>query len=271
MSAFQALRWHFYQNFLMPDRLSAYRQLLRNILDRGYRFLTIESFASEVRSNAISPGPRCVLRIDIDSDPEGASRMFHAASAEGVQATYYFRLATLHPPLAQRIVAHGSEVGYHFEELATYAKRHGLRTAAEVNRHLPEIREEFRRNAALFRDTMGVMPHTIAAHGDFLNRRLGIKNSHVVDLALMEEYGIVAETHEPWLMRAVDARVSDRPAPRWWHPRSPDESLAASPDVLYILVHPRQWVRAPLHNLFLDLQRGAEEIHYRWRSLRRHS
>jgi hypothetical protein len=269
MSAFRTLRWHLYQNFLMPDRIDEYRDLLRAIRGKGYCFSTIETFATEVRGGAVSDGLRCILRIDIDSDPDGAARMFDAASAEGVQATYYFRLSTLDRPLAQRIAAHGSEVGYHFEELATYAKRQGLRTAAEVDGHTPMIRDEFRRNVALFREAMGVSPRTIAAHGDFLNRRFGVKNSHVVDRALMDECCILAETHEPWLMRAVDARVSDRPAPQWWHPRSPIEALEDSPSVLYILVHPRQWTRAPMHNALLDLQRGRDEIRYRWHVVRR--
>ena len=78
--------------------------------------------------------------------------MFDITAAEGVHGSYYFRLSTLDRSLTQRIRAQGSEAGYHFEELATYAKRHGLRSADEVEAHVPAMRDEFRRNVILFRD-----------------------------------------------------------------------------------------------------------------------
>lgn len=270
MSVLHSLTWHLYQSFLMRDRLSAYRDLLGCIAERGYTFSTVADFAADVRATGRSRHTRvCVLRIDIDSDPRGATRMFEIAEAHGIHATYYFRLSTLEPALARRIRAQGSEAGYHFEELATFAKRHGLRTAAQVDARIPDIRAEFRRNIMFFRDAVGELPRTIAAHGDFLNRRLRLWNNHIVTPALLEEFGIVAETRDDWLIRAVTARISDRPAPRWWHPRTPFEALAEHPPVLYLLVHPRQWARAPLHNAALDFHRAMEEAAYLWRTRQR--
>jgi len=270
MSTLRSLKGHLYQNFIMPDRLEAFRKLLREIAGKGYRFTTIEAFASAIKAGNIPDGPLCILRVDIDSDPDGAGRMFDIASAEGgVHATYYFRLATLDPHLADRIRSQGSEVGYHFEELATCAKQMGLRTPEEIEANRQPMRDAFRRNVIYFRDAMGEPLQTVAAHGDFLNRRIGVKSQRIVDPALLDECGIAAEAHEPWLLRAIDARVSDRPAPLWWHPQSPEQALSTSPRVLHILVHPRQWVRAPLLNARLDLQRGMEEASYRWRRMRR--
>lgn len=269
MSALRSLKWHLYQNFLMPDRLDLFRKLLREIAGKGYRFTTIEAFASAIKAGKIPDSPLCILRVDIDSDPAGAGRMFDIAGAEGVCATYYFRLATLDRRLAGRIRSQGSEVGYHFEELATCAKHMGLRTPQEIEANLAPMRDAFRRNMVLFRDAMGESPRTVAAHGDFLNRRIGVKSQHIVDRALLDECGIAAEAHEPCLLRAIDARVSDRPAPAWWYPQSPEKALSAAPRVIHILVHPRQWARAPLLNARLDLQRGVEEVTYRWRRRKR--
>jgi hypothetical protein len=269
VSALRSIAWHLYQSLVMPDRLAEYRELLRSIAAKGYTFSTVEAFASNVTAGCLPPEQACVLRVDIDSDAPGAARMFDIAAAEGVRGTYYFRLSTLDRSLAQHVRAQGSEAGYHFEELATFAKRHGLRNAEEVEAHVPAMRDEFRRNVMRFRDAAGEFPRTVAAHGDFLNRRFGIRNSQIIDRPLMDEFAILAETSEPRLMGAVTARVSDRPAPRWWHPRSPIEAMSDSPSVLYILVHPRQWVRAPLHNIGLDLQRGTEEAAYFWHCLRR--
>jgi hypothetical protein len=268
VSSLQVIAGHLYQSLLMPDRLAQYRDLLRSIAAKGYTFSTVEAFASNVFAGCLPHEQTCVLRVDIDSDAAGAARMFDIAAAEGVHGTYYFRLSTFDRPLAQRVRSQGSEAGYHFEELAIYAKRNGLRSAEEIEAHVPAMRDEFRRNIMRFRNAMGDFPRTIAAHGDFINRRFGIRNSRIVDRALIDEFGILAETNEPRLMGAVTARVSDRPAPRWWHPQSPIEAMSESPKVLYILVHPRQWVRAPLHNIRLDLQRGGEEAAYFWHCLR---
>ena len=271
MSALRTAASHLYQNLLMPDRQPEYGDLLRSIAAEGYVFSTVEAFASKVLAGAVPHEPTCVLRIDIDSHPAGAARMFDMAAAEGVHGTYYFRLSTLDRSLAQGIRAQGSEVGYHFEELATRAKRQGLRSAEEIEPWVPAMRDDFRRNLALFRDAVGAFPRTIASHGDFFNRRSGIDNSRIIDRPLMDEFGILAESGEQWLTRAVTIRISDQPAPRWWYPHPPIEALARSPRILSILMHPRQWVRAPLHNTALDLQRGVEEGLYFCRRLARRS
>jgi hypothetical protein len=269
MSLLRTMYFHAYQNFLMPDRLNEYRDLLRSIAGKGYRFCTVEEFAQNVKAGRRHEAPLCVLRNDVDSDPGGASRMFEIDCAEGARATYYFRLATIDRALIDRILSRGGEVGYHFEELATFAKRSGLTSKAEIDAHLPEMRDEFRRNIVRFREATGVSPRTIALHGDFLNRRLAIRNNYILDRALMDEFGILAETYEPWLAAAVVARLADRPAPVWWHPRGPDETLRDTPAVVYLLVHPRQWVRNAARNAALDVLRGIDEVKYRWRSMRR--
>ena len=129
MSALRVIAWHLYQSLVMPDRLAEYCDLLRSIAANGYAFSTVEGFASNVIAGCMPPEKTCVLRVDIDSDSVGAARMFDIAAAEGAHGTYYFRLSTLDRSLALRIRAQGSEAGYHFEELATFAKRHGLRSA----------------------------------------------------------------------------------------------------------------------------------------------
>lgn len=260
---------HTWQNFLMPDRLEEYRALLRAIAVRGYRFLTMEEFAAHVRADRRETDSVCVLRNDVDSDPGGAGRMFEIDRAEGARATYYFRLATIDRGVIERMRASGAEVGYHFEELASYAKQAGIRTKAGIEAHIPAIRDMFRGNVTRFTEAAGVAPRTVAAHGDFANRRLGVTNNHIVDRALLDEFGIVAETYEPWLMSAVTVRLADRAAPVWWHPMPPEKALRSTPAVLYILVHPRQWVRNPWGNSALDVRRGAEELAYRWRCMRR--
>jgi hypothetical protein len=256
-----------YQDFLMGDRLDAYAKLLKHIRESGYAFWTVPEFAAAVSQGA-TPGPRvCVLRVDVDSDTKGAAKMFARERECGARATYYFRLKTLAPEFAREIRASGSEAGYHFEEIATVAKRLGLTTQAEIDEHLELIRDEFRRNIAHFAKECGSQPRTVTAHGDFANRRLGISNSHLLTQSLMDELGIVSDVHDPRVYAALATRFLDQPAPIWWQPGDPVQLLATDkPATILVLVHPRQWTCNPVANLKSDLARAHEELAYRRRS-----
>ena len=250
----------------MGDRLSAYRLLLRTIRDAGYVFWSVPELAARVTRGATLERRVCVLRVDVDSDPAGAARMFACERECGVRATYYFRLSTLDPDLVRQIIAYGSEVGYHFEEIATVAKRLGLRSRADVDVRLEAIRTEFRHNIAHFTRRCGYAPRTVAAHGDFANRRIGIANSHLLTRRLIDELGLVSDIHDERVYGALAARFLDQPAPTWWTPDDPVELLAAKrPSPMLVLVHPRQWTCNPLLNLSLDIGRVREEIAYRLR------
>jgi hypothetical protein len=257
-----------YQNYLMPDRLPEYRAVLGDIRERGYRFLTMAAFADAAMNGGRPQHPVCVLRVDVDGDPGGAAQMFEIERTLGIQATYYFRLSTIDRALVTRMAEHGTEVGYHFEELSILARRRGLRTAADLEPARDALRAHFRANLELFRERTGVSPKTIAAHGDFLNRRLGLSNNWFLDRPMLDELRIVAEVYEPWLTAHISLRVADRAAPIWWRPCPPAEALKRKPAVLNLVLHPRQWVRAPWGNTRADLGRVATEVEYRFNRLR---
>lgn len=248
----------------MADRLREYGRLLTQIRGQGFRYMTMAKFAETIQAGASFGGPVCILRIDVDTDPEGAARMFAVEREMGVHATYYFRLRTIDRALIARMIRHGTEVGYHFEELSTLALRQGLRPGFNIDPLREELRQQFRLNVEGFRTASGVMPRTVAAHGDFLNRRLRLKNQQFVDHGFLDEFGIVAEAYEPWLVSRISERVADRPAPVWWHPGPPMSALKRKPSVLCLVLHPRQWVRNGWENARADLFRGLAEIQYRW-------
>jgi hypothetical protein len=252
-----------YQDFLMGSRLDEYRRLLRHLRELGYRFSTMSEFAL---NSGKFDSPVCLLRNDIDSDPAGAAQMFACDSDERVRATYYFRLATVDTALIRRIVAQGGEVGYHFEEIADFSKQHGLKSRGQIDEHMDAIRNHFRHNIRRFIARTGVMPRTVASHGDFINRRLGVPNSHLLTRELMRELGIVADAYDPALHAGLSARFSDRPAPQWWHPANPLEALDRKPSTISILVHPRQWLCHPGANLRLGVLRIRDEAVWRRRT-----
>ncbi|MGH6878032.1 MAG: hypothetical protein ACREHV_11755, partial [Rhizomicrobium sp.] len=181
------LYYHAYQDFFMGSRLDAYRALLRHLRKLGYRFCTLADFIAGIEQTR--DGPICLLRNDVDSDPAGAARMFACDREEGVHATWFFRLSTLDPPLMKQIAEHGGEVGYHFEEVATVAKRLGLRSRTDVDFHMDAIRAEFRNNVLRFAARAGLRPRVVASHGDFINRRISVANDYLLTTQLMDELG----------------------------------------------------------------------------------
>lgn len=250
----------------MPSRLAEYRGLLESLRGAGYTFVTMRELAASAAAGKTEGRRICVIRNDVDSDAKTANAMFEIDHAIGARSTYYFRLSTMDQSLMRCMADSGSEVGYHYEEIASYAKRHGLRTRSDVEAHLPSIRQEFARNMDDYRALLGVYPATLASHGDFVNRKLGVTNTLIVDDELRSRFGIVAEAYDPWLIAPVDCRLSDASYPRWWHPESPESALKSDPNCVYILVHPRQWHPGRVENVRLTVGRLIEGGVYAMRS-----
>lgn len=261
MISARSLCYRVYQDFFMPSRLEEYRRLLRHLRDLGYRFSTMAEFAAKEDRG----GTVCLLRNDVDSDPAAAACMFACEREEGARSTYYFRLSTIDAALIGEIVAYGSEAGYHYEEIATFARLRGISSQEAVEARMDEIRVAFRNNIQDFRRRSGVSPRTVASHGDFINRRLGLPNSALLTRVLMDELGIVADAYDYGLHAALNARFSDRPAPEWWRPANPCEALHNRPATISILVHPKQWHCSPALNFRLAASRFSQEAAWRWR------
>jgi hypothetical protein len=253
-----------YADFLMPSRLDSFERLLSAFVAAGYAVTSVEAFARRrLDAGAATHERTLILRHDVDTDPGTARARWQVEHRLGVAGSYYFRLSTIDAELAAAIAETGGSASYHYEEIATVAKRRRLRTRAEVEACLPEAQAEFRENLLRLRALTGLSMEVVASHGDFVNRRLGVPNWHLLgDAAFRRSCGIVAEVYDQALMAPVTSRHTDTLSPRFWVPADPLAAVARLEPVVYLLVHPRHWRTAPLVNLRDDLRRVAEGIAY---------
>lgn len=230
-----------YADYLMPTRLPRYEALLAQARDHGYRQTSVRSWLHALRSGTAGRSPVLVHRHDIDSDLRTTRRMFELEQKHGVRASYYFRLSTLDVGLMRAIEEYGSEASYHYEELATYAKRQHLKLPADVLDRMAQIRAQFEDNFRMIEAALGRKLHTVASHGDFANRRLGLINCAVLDdAALRVRCGIAGECYDAELMSSFDLYISDKPAPQYFYPMPPQAALGKHGRIC-LLTHPSQW------------------------------
>jgi hypothetical protein len=248
----------------MPSRLTVYRDLLLLARERGYEITSVGRLWSLLRGPGLTSGQRVLcLRHDIDTGIRTARRMWEIDRALGVRASYFFRLSTRDVDLMREIHRDGGEVSYHYEEIATEAKRLALHSTDEIRRRMPEIQAQFRRNLEDLRREVGAPMTIVASHGDWVNRRLGVANWTLLeDPALRVEVGIELEVYDEAFRRHLTSRHSDRAYPRFWDRDPPYVALDNGTPIVYVLVHPRHWHVDRADNLRENWRRLEENIRF---------
>jgi hypothetical protein len=256
--------YRLYSDLMMPDRLDLFDRLLQTALDCGYQTHSILSFWELVEAgNQLSDGKYLILRHDVDTDSDTARRMWELERKRKVLSSFYFRLSTFSPSLLREMHASGTEVSYHYEEVATVSKQRGLTTVDDVYRHLVQMQELFKSNLFGLREQTGLPMLSVASHGDFINRKLGIPNTIVLaDKAFRSEVNIKVEAYDQSLMSHVTSRHSDRAYPVFWSPDDPLNALRRGETVVHILTHPRQWRATARINVLDDLGRMWQGARY---------
>lgn len=249
-------------DYFLSSRLREYELLLRTAIHKGYQHQTLTTF---FRAHLAGTASSLLFlhRHDIDTDPDTARRFFEIEQRLGVRSSFYFRRSTLDIPLMKEIHAYGSEVGYHYEELATVCKRKNITNASKVVLHYPEIRQELSDNFNQLKDQLGFPMTSIASHGDFANRKLGIPNHAVVDELLLQSLGVELECYDQRLLTAYSVALSDTLAPHFYKPYSPFQALNDNNPIIFLLTHPRHWHCAPLWNTRENLTRLIEGWKFR--------
>ena len=255
-----------YADFFMPSRLPLLRCFLRKALDCGFEFCSIAQFVSYSRSAQGIPDRVIALRHDVDTDVKTAGEFWRIEKDFGIQGSFFFRLATLDYRLMGEIHAGNSEASYHFEEIATYAKQMGVKTADILRGRMPEIRQMFAQNLQRLRRESGLPMTIVAAHGDFVNRRTGLSNELILaDPAFRRAMQVEHEVYDQEIVRHFSERFSDAQPPVYWTPKDPARFIDDRQGIAQLLIHPRQWRADRLGNLRDDIGRLWEELGYRFR------
>ena len=253
-----------YADFLMPSRLDSYRRLLDSALRAGYMITSIERFWRLIVEGAVDPAMKyLILRHDIDTGPQTAAEMWKIERAFEIESSYFFRLSTLDIGLMRAISDAGGHASYHYEELATVAKRRHPRNPEEVVRLIPEAQDDFRRNLEKLRAMSGLPMRVVASHGDFVNRRLGIANWVILDDPHFRHHvGVELETYDETFMHVVSSRHADAQRPTYWIPDDPGGAIQRGESVVYLLIHPREWRAERSTNARADMMRLWQGLLY---------
>jgi hypothetical protein len=242
-----------YSDYVMPSRLTMHEQFIRSARDAGYRQTSVRGFLESMRAGQPPNDPVVIHRHDIDTDVRTARKLFELEKRHGIRSSYYFRLSTMDFGLMREIEEYGSEASYHYEELASFAKKNKITNPAAIPARLPEIKQKFEQNFRWVEQRLGKKMTTVASHGDFANRRLKVNNTILIDPELRERCGIECETYDQTLMENVEIYISDRAYPQYYHPISPMHALGRHQRI-YLLTHPRQvetnWRENTKDNLF---------------------
>ena len=255
----------FYEDYLMPSRLTEYDGILQAALSCGYEVHSVIGFGKILSEEELNPKKKyLILRHDIDTDVNTAKEIFSIERKYGdaIAASYYFRLSTMDYPFMREIDQFGSEASYHSEEIAIYAKKKQIHDLQVIYSKLGDIQALFLENYFSIQEKTGLPMKTVASHGDFLNRRLAITNSNLITSEIREKTGIMFETYDPKYMNNITARIADSSYPRLYNPYPVMDAILNNEKVVYFLTHPRHWRASPVSNTKENLKRLWEGIRY---------
>jgi len=126
-------------DYFMPSRIDEYKSILSLALSLDYSVFSLVDYILLKADNKL-PQRFMVLRHDIDTDVSTAKEFFKIESELKVKASYYFRLKTFFDvDFVSLLKNSGMEIGYHFEELATYAKKNRILSKSVVLQNIQEI------------------------------------------------------------------------------------------------------------------------------------
>lgn len=255
-----------YEDYFKKSRLDEYKRVLELARDSGYRMVGLKEYSHLLKTNDYSDKKILLVRHDIDTSPKVARKIFEIEKQiynTFGNSTFYFRWTTLDKELIKDIETFGYETGYHYEELATYAKRNHIKSSREIMKALSEIRRDFLVGLENYRKATGTESRTVASHGDFVNTKLGVQNYVLLeDDETRVNAEIEIEAYDSSIMHFINARFADHILLNQFSNKV-EESIKKSIPSIMLLIHPRNWEVDIVDNTKENLRRLMQGINYR--------
>jgi hypothetical protein len=142
-----------------------YQKLIASLKIAGYSFQTFSDFLRNKRRKTV------VLRHDVDKLPRHSIVFARLQAQMGIRGSYYFRAVpeSWNEKVIKEIAAMGHEVGYHYENLTTVARRFDRKLKnGGLDQLLAAGIADFESNLQRLRKLVSVQ--TICMHGSPLSR-----------------------------------------------------------------------------------------------------
>ncbi|MBN9294949.1 MAG: hypothetical protein J0G96_13310 [Flavobacteriia bacterium] len=262
--SFKSLCNRIKSDFFLPDRIREYESILQYAIENDYEILSHSEYFSLVENNQLSGKKILIIRQDIDSDPKYVYKWLALQKKYGVHSSMYFRLCTYDKQAMLAVQASGSDCGYHYEEIADYAKGKKLLSKEAVIGRFSDIIEKFKLNLRKIESDLEFKILYIASHGDFANRKLGLPNHTFVTPELLAECGLKFEAYQSQFVDTYSINISDCGYPKFYKGRmTPKEAIQSQVPVIHFLMHPKHWRSSWYWNIYENFKRLKEGFFYR--------
>ena len=242
-------RLQLFIKYLKNNRLLEYEQIIKKALQNGYEVISLRDF---VLKNYDSSKKLFILRHDVDHFSSGTRAMFEIEKKYGVKSSFYFRNSTFEPKLMRAIEAYGSEASLHFEPVADFVKANGIKSKEELEkvknwkqRCLNILKSDLER----FRNLLGIECLTIASHGEYENRLVGIPNNYLTESKESYKYlDIKLEAYNKDFISQISCYISDVPIEinsGYRYGVTPFEAIEKKESFILFLTHPNHWHYSP--------------------------
>ncbi|MES2588626.1 MAG: hypothetical protein V4622_06550 [Bacteroidota bacterium] len=251
-------------DYFLKNRMDVYEKIISSAIEKDYEFVSHKDFYELVKNNELVGKKLFLIRHDIDTDPKLSYQWLKVEEKYKVKTTYYFRLKTLDFKLMNFIHQSGIHCGYHFEEIATYAKKYNLKNLAILRSKYSEVEQDFKKNLKEINSKLNFKIESIASHGDFANRIFGASNFDFINQELLKETDLLFECYDPLFIDNFTTIISDYEYPTFYRGnKNVLQAIEDNDQIIHFLVHPKHWRSNWYWNTKEAFNRLIEGIKYR--------
>jgi hypothetical protein len=238
-------RLKLFTKYLQNNRIKEYENIIKLALKKDYEIISLRDYVEEKFNNNKK---LLILRHDVDHRSLGTKMMFEVEKKYGVHSSFYFRNSTFEAKLMKEIESYGSEASLHFETIADFVKANDIKSKEEllkINDWQKRCLDILKCNIERFRKLIDLPCITIASHGEYENRLVGIPNNYLTeDISVYDYLGIKLEAYNQDFINKVTCYISDVPIEindGYRYGVTPIKAIEKDEKIILFLSHPNHW------------------------------